>query len=154
MSEKNSKILLLIETIFFVIPTTLFFLAYGLFMLVVSMPPWESLEKLLLFGILVYCFLSIIAVWRVTTCFYFKGRLGLDNLSYAWKIIGYFGGFYVVISWLLLFANEFLSVDILSMDGLLEMVFFFGLFGTLLLVPLIHLSIEWTPSSRSRALGK
>jgi len=141
MKELTSKQILGVEMLFVIFPTTLFFMVYGSLMTAMSFSSWREIETLLGGVALLFCALAILAAWY--SCIYFLrfGRADLKNFSSKWKWIVYMGGFYVMCSWLVLLLFE---MEMYTSDNEFVMVFFFGLFGTPLLVPLIHLYLEWS----------
>ena len=140
MDERTSKILLIIEILLLIIPTTLFYMVYGGFMVAWSFNGWQGEEELITVCTLLSFSIFIFAAWHATVYFMRHGRSKLKYFSNLWKITAYIAGIFVIFSWGYLLVFEF-GFDLTNNSY--TMVPFFGLFGTPLLIPLIHLSLEW-----------
>ena len=140
MDERTSKILLIIEMLILIIPTTLFYLVYGGFMIMWSFDGWQGEEGLITAFTLLSFSIFIFAAWYATIYFMRHGRSRLKYFPNHWKIVAYLAGIFVILSWSYLLVFE-LGFDLTNSSY--TMVPFFGLFGTPLLIPLVHLSLEW-----------
>ena len=150
MKELTSKQILGVEMLFLIFPTTLFFILYGSVMVMWSISSWKDTQTLIGAASLLFCAVAIIAVWH--SCIYFLryGRTKLNGFSNFWKLIVYIGGVYVAVSWGVMLLFEYGKYP---SENEFSMMFFFGLFGTPLLMPLLHLLLEWRASSRKRYHG-
>ena len=124
MKELVSKIILGIEMLFLIFPTTLFFVFYGSFMFLWALSSWQEPQAIIGTAALLFCAAAIFTVWHSSIYFLRHGRSGLIKFSYKWKLIGYIGGIYVISSWLVMFLFE---SGMYPSENVFSWMFFFGL---------------------------
>jgi hypothetical protein len=139
MSEKLSKIILVIEMLMIMLPISLFFIPYGLSFGYYLFHSSNQIEYSLVY-VLLFCLVAIIASWNVTIQFLLSGRTGTARLPIVWKVISYVAGLFVVFSWLVLIVHYNFQ-EIVSYNYSIALNT--GIFGAPFIIPLVHMSIEW-----------
>ena len=135
MKEKTSKKLLLIEMILLALPVTIIFLYGGFMMLLAFFRLGTEYGAFTTFGPIIIVSCSLVSLYILSFKYIFSGHAALNNTGRLLWLFLYAGMFYSVFGIASIFAMAYQINDYLYIFSFFRL----GVFGLVLLPPVIHL---------------